>query len=369
MVAAPTLAWVAVGLGQAVLVYLLVLVAGAPRDLDDQAIDIAWQRLAPDMAERGRAARFLARLCLASLGRGDPEVRAKALGSIATRAASRAEGSDAELQLLAAASVLQVEDASRYGRDAVAGVADLAAAGFRGERTADFSEFVVAAYLARPRDPGDLARLGVLLIEAAFQAGLAPRDLRDLWRCAPCLKRVSGGEPGHWLGLLFGLWRTREARTWATIGEAVTVFELARRVPRTAAGVLARFADLLLHYRPAPEIESMVGPVLVCARGVAVGDKLIADPDAEVRVVARGRELVFGRHRIVVGGRLPLEFADVVKAWLQYRAEQLLPFIDGYLGGGRGAAARRVLAPFCLQCPGCGIVSAVGRGMVGRAMT
>jgi hypothetical protein len=368
MVAAPSVAWLTVGLGQALLVYLLVRFARMPHEPDEQAIDVAWQRLAPEVAERDDAARFLTRLCLVSLGRGDPQTRAKTLIVLEARAGGRADESDAELQLLAAASVLQVEDAGRYGRDAVAGVADLASAGFRGEHPADFAEFVVAAYLARDRDPGDLARLGVLLTGAAFEAGLVPRDLRDLWRCAPNLKRVTGVEPAHRLGLLHGLWRTREATAWESVGEALTVFELARRVPRTAAGVLSRFPDLLLFHRPAPEVESLVGPVLVCARGVAVGGKLTADPDAEVRVVARGRELILGRHRVAVGGRLPAEFAGVVKQWLRFRADALVPFIDGYLAGGGGDAARRVMVPFCRKCLACGTVSVVGRGVVGRAV-
>jgi hypothetical protein len=365
---APSRGWLLGGLAVAMVAYYVVLFARTPRDPGEQAVDEAWKRLAPGAAERDDAARFLTRLCLATLGRGDPEARAKILAVVAARAAGRADDSDAELQLLAAAWVLQVEDAARFGRDGVAGVADLAAIGFRGERSTDFAEFVVGAYLLRDRDPGDLARLRVLLVAAAFEAGLVPRDLRDLWAAAPNLRRAMAVEPSHRLGLLFGLWRTRDAKAWKSVAEAHTVFDLARRLPRTAAGVLARFPDLMLYHRPEPVAEALVGPVLVCARGVVVGGELAADPDAEVRLAAGGRELVFGRHRIALPRKLPDDFADTVRAWLRFRAEGLLPFIDGYLAPGSAEVARRVLGPFCRKCKACGTVSAMGCGVVGRAM-
>ena len=329
-------------------------------------MDEAWRRLAPGAAERDDATRFLTRLCLASLGRGDPESRAKMLAVVAARAAGRADDSDAELQLLAAAGVLQIEDGARFGRDAVAGIADLAAIGLRGDRSSDFAEFVVGAYLARARDEGDLARLRVMLVAGVFKAGLVPRDLRDLWAGAPNLRRAMAVEPSHRLGLLFGLWRTRAAKAWESVANATTVFDLARRLPRTAAGVLARYPDLLLYHRPEPAAEVLIGPVLVCARGVAVGDELAADPDAEVRLAGGGRELVFGRHRIAVARRLPEEFAETVRGWLGFRAEVLLPFLDGYLAPGSPEVARRVLGPFCRKCLARGVVSVVGRGAAGK---
>src|SRR5205823_986965 len=160
--------------------------------------------------------------------------------------------SDTELQLLAAARVLQVEDAARFGRDVVAGIAALAADGFAGALPADYAEYAVGCYLARAHDAGEVARLRILLIGAAVD---------------------------HRLGLMFGLWRTRAAKAWQVVGPADTAFDLARTSPPTAARVLAKFPDLLLFHRPEPAVEDLVGPVLVCARGVAVGGHLVADPD------------------------------------------------------------------------------------------
>jgi predicted RNA-binding Zn-ribbon protein involved in translation (DUF1610 family) len=357
----------AAGIAVAVLVYAVTRYLRSPAvGRGDRAVNAAWARLAPKLAERPYAARFLTRLCLASTGRGDPDGRVGVLNMIAARAAGRADESDAELQLLAAARVLQVEDVARFGRDVVAGIAALAADGFTGALPADYAEYVVGCYLTRERDPGDLARLRVLLIGAAFDAGLVPRDLLDLWAGAPNLRQAIAVEPGHRLGLLFGVWRTRAAKAWQAVGPADTVFDLARTSPPTAARVLAKFPDLLLFHRPEQAVEDLVGPVLVCARGVAVGGQLTTDPDADVRLERGGRELIFGRHRIDLPRRLPAEFPELVQKWLQFRAEGLLPFIDGYLSPGSAEASRRVLGPFCRRCLACGTVSAVASGAVGR---
>ena len=356
-----------VGLAVAAIVYAVMrFLRSDAESLDVQAVNAAWARLVPRLAERENAARFLTRLCLASYGRGDPEARALVLNAIVARAAASANDLDAELQLLAAARVLQIEDVARYGRDVVAGIAALAADGFVGMVPADYAELAIGCYLVKNRDPGDLARLRVLLIGAAFEAGLVPRDLIDLWAGAPHLRRAMAVEPTHRLGLLFGLWRTRTEVSWESVAPADTVFELARTSPPTAARVLARYPDLLLYHRPDPAIEDLVGPVMVCSRGVAVAGLLTADPDAEVRLSSDDRVLIFGRHRIEVPRRLPDEFPELLTNWLRYRANVLLPFIDGYLSAGSAEVSRRVLGPFCRSCRTCGTVSAVTRGEFGQ---
>jgi hypothetical protein len=366
---APSRWFIALAFGLAALVYLLVRCAWSPRNPADEAVNEAWERFAAPLAERDVAARFLTRLCLASLGRGDPERRVGTLATMVARALGRCADSDAELQLLAAARVLQIEDGARFGRDTVPGVADLAALGFRGEQPADFAEFVVACYLTRDRSEGDLARLRVLLLAAAFDAGLVPRDLLDLWAGGPHLKRVMSVEPTHRLGLLYGLWRTRTARAWERVAPAETVFDLTRNAPFTSARVLAKFPDLLLYHRPDGPAEDLIGPVMICGRGVAVAGRLAADPDADVRPDRGGRELVFGRHRVELRGKLPADFFGTLRGWLRFRAEVLVPFIDGYLAPGSAEVSRRVLGPFCRKCRACGAVSAVSCGAIGREVT
>lgn len=358
-------AGILLGLG----VYLIVRGWRAPADrVEDRAVDAAWERFAPKLADRPQTARFLTRLCLASTGYGDPEARAGLLNAISRRAADKVQESDAELQLLAAARMLQVEDQSDFGRDVVAGVAALAADGFGGSLAADYAEFVVGCYLARPREPGELARLRMLLLGAAFDAGLVPRDLLDIWAGAPNLARAMAVEPSHRLGFLHGVWRARAERPWEAVAPAETVFDLARTAPPTAMRVLSRFPDLLLFHRPEPRVEEAIGPILVCSRGVSVAGHLVADPDAKIELKGDGQELIFGRHRVEVTRPLPGDLPALLTKWLRFRAEVLVPFIDGYLAPGSSMVARRALGPFCRRCHGCGTISAVATGAVGRAV-
>jgi hypothetical protein len=282
------------------------------------------------------------------------------------RASKRAEESDEELQLLAAVRVLQIEDMSRFGRDVTAGIAALASDGFTGALPAEYAEFVVGSYLARPREAGQLGRLRILLLEAAFEAGLAPSDLVHLWSGAPNLRRAMMVEPTHRLGLLFGLWRTQDSKTWESIAPALTVFALARTSPPTAARVLAHCPDVLLYHRPAPDVEEMAGPILVCARGVSICGAFVADPEADLRLANEGRRLIFGRFRIDVPRRVPTDLPALLASWLRYRADVLVPFIEESLAAGSEEVVRRVLGPFCRKCLACGTVSAVSAGAVGQ---
>jgi hypothetical protein len=339
---------------------------------DDRAVDAAWAVLARRLLDRDHGARFLTRLCLTSAGRGDPEERVGVLTRLADRAAEGAGESDESLQLLAAARVLQVDDAARLGRDRVAGLAELIADGLTGEQPADYAEHVAAAVLARdpPPDPEELARLRILLAAAAFGAGLKPRDLIDLWAVAPALGRVMAVEPAHRLGLLHGVWLLRNVRRWERVGPADTAFELCKVAPHVSGRVLAEFPDLLLYHRTDPDIDRDIGPVLVCTRGVVVGGQLAADPDAEVSQAKLGRfgggyGLTFGRHRIRLARKLPDDFLEAVRGWLRFRAGVLLPHIDGYLDPGSPEVAGRVLGPFSRKCGRCGTVSAVAVGKVG----
>jgi hypothetical protein len=364
---APLVSYAVMGILLAMLIYFTVrLIQKRPVVNDGQLIDSAWTRLARRLADEEYATEFLTRLCLASQGQGRPERRAQIVQKISARAEERGKEWEEELQLLAAVRVLHLEDEAQNGRDLVAGVVSCAAHGFAGHYHATYAEYVVGAYLSRERDPGELARLRILLLSAAFDAGLVPRDLLDLWAGAPALKQAMSVEPTHRLGLLFGLWRSRNEKSWSEIGEANTVFDLARASAPGVARILAKFPDVLLFHRPERAVEDLVGPVLICSRGVAVGGFITADPDAEVRLLGGGRTLLFGRHQIEVPRKLPLEFPALIRQWLEYRAEELLPYIDGYLSPGSGKVAPRILRPFCTRCPICRSHSTVSPGCVGR---
>jgi hypothetical protein len=218
------------------------------------------------------------------------------------------------------------------------------------------------------REDGELSRLRILLLESAFEAGLAPRDLIHLWVAAPNLRRAMAVEPTHRLGLLFGIWRSRKSKSWESVARAETVFTLARNSPPTAAHLLAQYPDLLLVHRPDRDSELLVGPVLVCARGIAIDGVFTADPGAEVRLTSEGRVLVFGRHRLDVSRRLSADLPVLIKKWLRYRAEVLVPFIEESLASGSEEVVQRVLGPFCRRCLACGTISAVSAGAIGQVI-
>jgi hypothetical protein len=175
-------------------------------------------------------------------------------------------------------------------------------------------------------------------------------------------------EPTHRLGLLFGIWKTRKSKSWESVAKADTVFTLARNSPPTAAHLLAHYPDLLLVHRPDRDIEVLLGPVLICARGVSIDRVFTADPGAEVRLSSEGRELVFGRHRIDASRRLPGDLPALIRKWLHYRAEVLVPFIEESLASGSEEVVQRVLGPFCRRCLACGTISAVSAGAIGQVI-
>jgi hypothetical protein len=329
----------------------------------DRAIDAAWSVIVPGLIGNPDYLRYLARLCRTSLGRGDPDERAVLL--------TRLVQGTTDLRLLAVVEVLRVDDAGLHGRDAVAGLVGLCEAAFRGDRPAEFAEYVAAAALGRdpPPDPSFAARLRVLLSGAAFGAGLRPRDLLDLWAVAPHMRRAMAVDPPHRLGLLYGVWLLWTSPRWEQIGPAVAVFELCRHSPHVSGRLLTQFPDLLLAHRPDPDTEAELGPVLVCGRGVAVGGQLAADPDAVVHAMKGGLfggwVLRFGPHHIRVTRRPPEEFLETVRRLLRLRSRVLLPMIEGYLNPGPPEVGERLLGPFSTTCPRCGTISAVTAGRVG----
>lgn len=352
-----------IGLLLAAFAYGVTLVVRTPSaSADERAVDAAWRKLAPRLLDRRAAARFLTRLCLTSVGRGDPMERADALNGLI----ARARDNPAERQLLAAAEALRVDDGARYGRDRAAGIAELVAPAFRGERPADFADAALGAYFRAPHDPAERGRLRVLLHAGAFAAGLTPRDLLDLCGAAPHVADAMRLPPHH-LALLYGVWVDGTRHPWARVGEARTVFDLTANAPTTAGRLLAHEPGLLLACDTPPEVEAEWGPVLITAGGVSLGGMTVLDPAAEVRGTGRGRELIFGRHVLRPGRAVPAEFAEELKAWLRFRAKVVAAYPERYLRG-VAPASPRLLAPFVARCPACGAECLPAVGAVGRAL-
>ena len=174
---------------------------------DDRAIDAAWTVLADTLIERDGTARFLTRLCRMSQDHGDPEARAEVLGRVIEWSAEAAGRSGEWLPLLAAARVLRALD---EGGNRVTGIVALAAAGFRGERPMSYAEAVVGCCPAL--DTEERERLRVRLLAAAFEAGLRPRDLGELWAVAPNLRHAMTAGETHRGRQLLAVWQVWNAR-------------------------------------------------------------------------------------------------------------------------------------------------------------
>ncbi len=352
-----------IGLALAAIAYVVTLVVRTPRtSANDLAVDAAWRRLVPRLADRYDATRFLTRLCLTSVGRGDPMERANTLGNLI----ERARVNPTEWQLLAVAQALRVDDGAHYGRDRAAGIAELVALTFRGEWPATFAEASLAAYFSVPREVAESARLRILLHAAAFTADLTPRDLLGLYDAAPHIAEAMRLPPHH-LALLYGVWCDRSTRPWRHAGDAHTVFDLTVSAPTTTGKLLAVEPGILLACDTPAAVEAECGPLLITATGVSLGGVTVIDPAAEVRVANGRRGLVFGRHVLKFGCPIPESFATELKAWLRFRAEVVAAYPAAHLRSESPASAR-LLAPFIARCSECGTESLPTPGKIGRTL-
>jgi hypothetical protein len=324
----------------------------------DRAVDRAWTTVVPRVPVPDR---FLVRLCRASVGRGDPEARAGELAAVA--------GATDSPEVRAAVAFLQADDAGAFGVDRVATVADLIATGLRDAESVAAAERVAELFLAGAPTPVERARLRVLALDAAFAAGFAPRRLAEAWAGCPRLRDLTAAAPLSRLALQFAVWQLGDDRPWEPGVSAGTVFELARIAPTLGGRLLSEHPDLLLYSRAPPGVDDAIGWVLVTARGVVVGGKTVADPDAEISV--RGGRLIgaatlaFGPHRISLPRRPPTEFVATLRKLLVLRAEVLLPRLDAALAPGVRPAGMGGLVRRC----GCGAGVVAAAGEVGKVVS
>ncbi len=363
-------AWVGLWLGLVGwMAYLAVRLARRPLpDRIERAVDLAWSRLAPVVGRTPPALRFLTRLARSSLGAGDPVARGGTVFELVQHAAVLADKGAAQQQLLAAVRVLEVLDQGRIGRERVVGLVGVFDPFLRGELGPAYAEAAAETLLASDALwQGDAERLGVLVVGTAFENGLTPADLVTVGRFCPAFRRVAlDARPDH-LALLHAVWRGRNSRPWAAIGDAATAFELARETPAAGRRILAEFPDTLLRVDVGELAEAELGPVLVTVRGVAVAGFTVADPDAavEMTLTPDGRRLLFGPHRLVLSSRIPARVADELRRWLKYRAATLFPEAERLPPRGPGSRVVGMLAPLAVACPLCDTRIVLRAGQMG----
>ncbi|QDU21107.1 hypothetical protein ETAA1_30720 [Urbifossiella limnaea] len=346
---------VTVVVGLSVTSYLAARVLRGPMaTAGERAVDRAWSDLVPRIRPGPAFDHFLTRLCRVSAGHPNTEARAGHLSE------------PRDLAARAAARFLQAEDAARHGVDRTGAIGDLLSAGLRGDAGVTFAEYVTELFLAGRPSPGAVARLRVLALDGAFAAGFTPRGLTDVWAACPNFRALTDVVPLSRLGVQYGVWDWTKQPPWESVAGTGTVFELARVAPTLAGRLLHEHPDLLLYHRPPQAVDEAHGWVLVTARGVVVGGKLVADPDAELRVeggrLVGSATLVFGPHRLALPRRPPATFLTTLRQLLRVRAEQLLPRLDVALAPGPTHPALASLANRC----GCGAGVFITPGRVGR---
>ncbi len=324
----------------AVMLTILALVAyGVARFIrkpgpnrEQRLINTAWRDVAPDAGRSLVAVQFLTRLGLASFGRGDREARFKLLREFVEDAATLADKGRRYEQWFAVMQALRTYDTAEQGRDWVSLLVGLYEPFFQGELRTTYAEQLSAVLLTIPEfTPRDAARLRVLLLSSAFSANLNPASLVALTTASPLLARILPGRLRSF-ALFWEIWKKRNTKSWETeVGEAVSIFDFAKKSPVKSGKILAEYPDTLLVWEPESAVAKDVGTILIGAEGVTVGSVTITDPDAtiEMRTTKNATHvLLLGRTTVPLSKKPSEKFVRQLQGWLRYRTDALFAATD-----------------------------------------
>jgi hypothetical protein len=151
------------------------------------------------------------------------------------------------------------------------------------------------------------------------------------------------------------LWSLRSSRPWERCGEAVTVFELAEQAG-AASRQLKDYPDLLLYqFLPGKQREETgVEAILVCGRGVVLGNKVFSRPE--------------DLKQLDVSRPSAEALAEWLRTWLKFLHEDFLPQAGKYLERPKGQAAAKFRVAEAVVCGKCGQRFLPRAGEVGIAM-
>jgi hypothetical protein len=240
--------------------------------------------------------------------------------------ASEAARTDAHACLcLAALSRLYLADARDNGADFYGFVLTLAGECFKGKLPLSFLSDLLDIFHGPERSAwskSDLNRLPTLI---AFQALLAEVDIDDwfnLGRAFPVLNAVLSLEHRwHWLQC-YALWDQRSRRPWASVGEAKTLFELAKS-PGEFEDLLSFYPDVLLYVARA---NLVVGSKGIWIEGVCIPAHQVGT-DVTMQRVNGSFELQVGVLRIRCAEN-PRAFLNDVQRWLNWYFLDFVPTVS-----------------------------------------
>ena len=359
----------------AALTYLrLRVVWDRAADPTERAIDFAWSFLVPRLHASGFSepdAEFLAALARSSLRTGAPALRERSLERAGRLTQAGVVARAVPPEYLAALRRLEIDDAVRSDRDGVLILANQVGACLTGDLPLAFAEQLLAACAPENWGRGDRARLRVLLLAKAFEAGLEVWDLHELGRVVPVLGQAYASEDLDGLARLRWLWELKPGRKWQRVAPATTVFDLAR-YPVLGGQYLQNRPDLLL-FQPMSDGESSTAsgtPILICEEGVVYRDAVLSDPRLDVEVKLRG--LWQGGGYELVAGPLKLTFrqeptllARRLRGWVRYLFRDFLPKVDTVLHLHAPERLGKLLKQKEVVCPECWRAFLAQRGEVG----
>jgi hypothetical protein len=321
-----------------------------PDNRADRLVEHAWRLLVPRLHRGG--SEFLAALAVTSSRLGDPRSREKTLHRVVAMFREAVAEKATPAQHLIALERLAMTDASATEGDPVSALADALRPCLYGNLTPAMAEQLLTPSLLARWSRGQKARLRVLLVGQAFEAGLGVWDLDALGRAIPAFGRVIDVDDTDGLARLRMIWELRSSRPWKHCGPAATVFELAN-FPMLGKQHLETAPDLLL-FQPLPAGGEPLH-VLACGRGLLVGGHLIHDWPIEIesRPLPNSRgggdEIVFGHHSVQVHGDAG-ETVRKLTMWGEYLFGEFLPWIGNALSGRPSADRLAKLTVICTEC-------------------
>jgi len=348
----PPLVLAALAGGLALVLIGMILLSGDPQEAPlDRAIDHAWEGLVPELLGGDWTAgdqALVAALAAHTKGHGDPAVRAEILDEVCTALEmSAARGGPASY--LGAVRRLALEDGSE-GEDVVVLLVDQIARCFDGGLALAFLSTLLAPLPDEVWTPEAHRRLRVLVAMRAFDAGLELRELLDLGMANPALGEILDLKKPDYLAHLRLLHALQAARPWERVGQASTIFEIAKDA-RASARLLLRRPDVLL------TVEDR-GTIHLCARGVFFQDAWFFEPPHQIEIVGRsvfsadGYHLVIGPHKFGFADD-PGDLAARLEKWFRFFFQEFRPRLEAVYRGRSEAAARRLLVRNGIACPEC----------------
>jgi hypothetical protein len=342
-----------------------------PAPPGDRALDHAWTRLAPRLHTDGfspRDAAFASGLALASLGRGNADLRRRPLHRLMAVTEKAVAAGSAGVEHLADLRLLEIAG----GADPLPSLVAEVGRCFEGKLSLAYAERLLRGWSRGARIPAERERLRLLLVDRAFEAGFEVRHLIEAGRAAPALAATLQTDQPDRLACLRLLWSWRPRRPWDVCGPSATAFDLAGDGEENPH--LANYPDLLwlqeIALPPGPDEKQVL---IVCARGVALRDTVFAQPPRTVEVISkrqqerRSYELVVGAARF--GFRHdPNEVATRLERWCRFFFNEFLPQVPAVHGWRSPSVAASLRARETVPCPSCRRVLLPRAGQVGIAL-